>query len=165
MRAKLLRSLLPLALVFTMISCSPDESTTPSGTDSAIVENYDYNPSELKLMDLINNYRESIGLTRLEKINYISYKSEEHNVYMIENGVVNHDYFQERSQDLINLLGADRVGENIAANYATPEGALTAWLGSQGHKENIEGDYTHFGVAITTDENGRKYYTNMFIKK
>ena len=165
MRTKIFRSLLPLALVFTMISCSTDESTTPSGNDTAIVENYDYNASELRLMDLINQYRETQGLTKLEKINYISYKSEEHNFYMMDNNVVNHDLFQQRSQDLINLLGAHKVGENIAYNYGSPEGALHAWLGSQGHKENIEGDYTHFGVAITTAENGRKYYTNMFIKK
>jgi uncharacterized protein YkwD len=166
MRTKLFRSLLPLALMFTMISCSTDESTTPAGTDAAIVNTYDYKPSELKLMDLINDYRESVGLNQLEKINYISYKSEEHNYYMMENDVVNHDFFQQRSQDLINLLGAERVGENVAYNFGSPEGVLNAWLNSPGHKENIEGDYTNFGVAITTDpETGRMYYTNMFIKK
>jgi uncharacterized protein YkwD len=166
MRTKLFRSLLPLALMFTMISCSTEESTAPSGTDSEIVNTYDYNPNELKLMDLINAHRESIGLTRLEKINYISYKSSEHNNYMMENDVVNHDFFQQRSQDLINLLGAERVGENVAYNFGTPEGVLIAWLNSPGHKDNIEGDYTNFGVSITTDpDTGRKYYTNMFIKK
>lgn len=166
MRTKLFRSLLPLALMFTMISCSSEESTAPSGTDSQIVDTYDYNEAELKLMDLINDHRESIGLNKLEKINYISYKSAEHNNYMMENGVVNHDFFQQRSADLINLLGAERVGENVAYNFGTPQGVLTAWLGSPGHKGNIEGDYTNFGVSITTNpETGRKYYTNMFIKK
>ncbi len=166
MRTNLFRSLLPLALMFTMISCSTDETTTPEGTDTEMVNQYDYNAEELKLMDLINEHRESVGLAPLEKINYISYKSEEHNFYMIENDVVNHDYFQQRSQDLINYLGAQRVGENIAYNYGTPEGAMYAWLSSPGHKENIEGNYTNFGVSITTDpETGKKYYTNMFIKK
>jgi uncharacterized protein YkwD len=166
MRTKLFRSLLPLALMFTMISCSTDESTTPSGTDSAIVNTYDYNPAELKLINLINEHRVSVGLSTLGKINYISYKSAEHNMYMMENDVVNHDFFQQRSQDLINLLGAERVGENIAANFVSPEGAMNAWLNSPGHKANIEGDYTDFGVSITTDpETGNVYYTNMFIKK
>ena len=152
--------------MFTMISCSSDESTAPAGTDTAIVNTYDYNAAELKLITLINEHRASIGLNTLGKINYISYKSEEHNIYMMENDVVNHDYFQQRSQDLINLLGAERVGENIAYNFGSPEGVLAAWLNSPGHKDNIEGDYTNFGVSITTDpETGRKYYTNMFIKK
>ncbi|MFM2214454.1 MAG: hypothetical protein RL427_1822, partial [Bacteroidota bacterium] len=30
----------------------------------------------------------------------------------------------------------------------------------------IEGDFTHFGVSVTSDPvTGRKYYTNMFMKK
>lgn len=166
MRTKLIRSLLPLALMFTMISCSTEDTSAPSGTDSEIVNTYDYNEEELRLMNAINEYRESVGLNTLEKINYISYKSQEHNIYMMEQGEISHDFFQQRSADLINHLGAERVGENIAYNYRSPEGALAAWLNSPGHKANIEGDYTNFGVAITADpETGRRYFTNMFIKK
>lgn len=164
MKANLLRAVLPLALVFTMMSCSSDETvTTP--TDTAIVQSYDYNQTELRLAELINNYRESIGLNRLDIINYISYKSLEHNEYMIENNVVNHDYFQQRVDNLVYYLGATRVNENIAFNYQTPEGALNAWIASPTHKANLEGDYTDFGISVTEGANGKKYYTNIFIKK
>ncbi len=165
MKAKMFRALLPLAIVFTMVSCSSDDS---EGTtkDKRVVTNYNYNDTELKLVTLINNYRESQGLNTLEVINHISYKSEEHNIYMIDNEVVNHDYFQQRSDNLIQVLGAEKVGENIAYNYQTPESAFSAWLHSPSHKANMEGDYTHFGISVTTDtQTGRKYYTNMFIKK
>lgn len=165
MKAKLLRSLLPLALVFTMFSCSSD-ATEDTATDNKLVSNYDYNPTEMKLAGLINDYRASIGLNKLDLINHISYKSEEHNEYMITNNVVNHDYFQERSANIIHVLGAEKVNENIAYNYATPEAALTAWLNSPGHKANIEGDFTDFGISVTENpENGKKYYTNIFMKK
>jgi uncharacterized protein YkwD len=40
------------------------------------------------------------------------------------------------------------VSENIAYNYNTPEAAINAWLASPSHKANIEGDHTHFGIAI-----------------
>jgi uncharacterized protein YkwD len=67
---------------------------------------------------------------------------------------------------LVDVLGAKRVSENIAYNYQTPESAMSAWLNSPGHKDNIEGDFTHLGISITVDETtGKKYYTNMFIKK
>ena len=159
------RALLPLAIVFTMVSCSSDPSEG-SSTDNKLVTTYNYNEAELKLVTLINNYRASIGLNTLEVINHISYKSQEHNIYMIDNNVVNHDYFQQRSNNLVQVLGAERVGENIAYNYQTPESAMSAWLNSPGHKENIEGDYTHLGISITVDETtGKKYYTNMFMKK
>ena len=164
MKAKMFRALLPLAIVFTMVSCSSD--TEGNSTDNKVVTNYNYNDTELKLVTLINNHRVAMGLNPLEIINHISYKSEEHNIYMIDNKVVNHDYFQQRSDNLIKVLGAERVGENIAYNYQTAESAMSAWLNSPNHKANIEGDYTHMGISVTIDEStGKKYYTNMFMKK
>ena len=159
------RALLPLAIVFTMVSCSSDSSEGTS-TENKLVTSYNYNEAELKLVTLINNYRTSIGLNTLQVINHISYKSQEHNIYMIDNKSVSHDYFQQRADNLIEVLGATRVAENIAYNYQTPESAMSAWLNSPSHKDNIEGDFTHFGISITVDETtGKKYYTNMFIKK
>lgn len=164
MKAKMFRALLPLAIVFTMVSCSSDSEE--STADKQVVTVYNYNETELKLVALINDYRESQGLNTLQVINHISYKSEEHNYYMIDNNVFNHDYFQQRSDNLIRVLGAEKVGENIAYNYQTAESAFAAWLNSPAHKANIEGDYTHFGISVTTNpETGRKYYTNMLIKK
>ena len=165
MKAKMFRALLPLAIVFTMASCSSD-SEENSVEERQVVTSYNYNDTELKLVTLINNYRASIGLNRLEVINHISYKSQEHNIYMIDNNVVNHDYFQQRSNNLVQVLGAQRVGENIAYNYQSAEGALNAWMNSPGHKANIEGQYTHIGISVTIDETtGKKYFTNMFMKK
>ena len=116
-------------------------------------------------MKLINDYRVSIGLNSLEKINHISHKSEEHDNYMITNNVVNHDDFVARSENIISVLGAKTVGENIAYNYNSPQAALDAWLNSPGHKQNIEGNFTHFGISIRENpSNGKKYYTNIFAR-
>jgi uncharacterized protein YkwD len=115
-------------------------------------------------MNLINTYRISVGLRALQQNNYISIKSEEHNNYMINNNVVNHDDFLARSEDIINVLGAKTVAENIAYNYCTSQAAFDAWLKSPGHKENIEGDFTHFGISIRVNSEGIKYYTNLFVK-
>ena len=165
MKAKMFRALLPFAIVFTMVSCSSD-SAEESSSNNKLVTSYNYNDSELKLITAVNNYRQSIGLNSLQVINHISYKSQEHNIYMIDNKLVNHDYFQQRANNLIEVLGATKVGENIAYNYQTPESAMSAWLNSPDHKANIEGDFTHLGISVTVDQTtGKKYYTNMFIKK
>ncbi|PJE44438.1 MAG: CAP domain-containing protein [Flavobacterium sp.] len=165
MKAKMFRALLPLAILFTMVSCSSDSSEA-AAEDKQVVTTYNYNETESKLITLINDYRQSKGLNPLTVINHISYKSEEHNFYMIDNNVVNHDYFQQRSDNLVRVLGAEKVGENIAYNYQTAESAMSAWLNSPSHKANIEGDYTHLGISVTINpDNGKKYYTNMFIKK
>lgn len=165
MKSLLYKSALLLAIVFVMNSCSPDNSSDNS-SDAELVQNYSYNATEIELAKEINDYRISIGLNALEMVNHISYKSEEHNEYMIENNVVNHDFFQERSQNIIQVLGAVKVNENLAYNYLTPEAALHAWLNSPGHKANIEGEFTHFGISVTVSpSNGKKYYTNIFMKK
>jgi len=78
--------------------------------------------------------------------------------------VVNHNNFVSRSENLVSVLGARRVGENVAYNYNSPRAAVNAWLNSTSHKENIVGDYTHFGIAIKINDEGKKYYTNIFAK-
>lgn len=162
-----MRVMMFVVTIVAMNSCSADsaEGTESSTTTEVLVTNYTYNDSELETMKLINDYRVSIGLNALEKINHISFKCEEHNKYMIENNVVDHNDFTSRSDNLIAVLGAKKVGENVAYNYKTSDAAVRAWLDSPGHKENIVGDYTHFGLAVTTDaKTGKKYYTNIFVK-
>jgi uncharacterized protein YkwD len=168
MKSLLLRALLLVTVVCTIISCESDDSKSvmlEAEAKNQKVSNYVYNTSEIEAMDLINAYRVSIGLNALEKINHISYKSEEHDNYMIANNVVNHNDFVARSENIMKVLGAKKVSENIAYNYGTSKAALEAWLKSPGHKENIEGDFTHFGIAIKENPvDGKKYYTNIFAK-
>ena len=148
------------------LSCSSDASENPtSGASSPIVLNYSYSQDELETMAIINTYRQSKGLNSLERINHVSYKSEEHDNYMIANNVVNHDDFVARSENIIKVLGAIKVSENIAYNYKSSQEAFDAWMNSPLHRENIEGDFTHFGLSIRENPvNGRKYYTNIFVK-
>ena len=164
MKTNLLRLFMPFVLVLTLVSCSND--ATEEKEDLELITNYDYSAEETDLANRINEYRVSVGLNALEIVNHISYKSLEHNSYMIENNVVNHDYFDSRANNIIQVLGAVRVGENIAYNFSTPNSALHAWKNSPGHKANLDGDYTHFGISIKINpENGKKYYTNMFMKR
>ncbi|WP_366183054.1 CAP domain-containing protein [Flavobacterium ovatum] len=167
MKTNILRIALLAVVIFTMNSCSSDSSEvadTNTNLTSKVVD-YDYNEMEVTTMDLINKYRVSVGLNPLERINHISFKSEEHDEYMISNKVVNHNDFVARSENIIKVLGAKKVGENVAYNFNTAESVVAAWLNSPAHKENIVGNYTHFGIAIKMDpDTGKKYYTNIFAK-
>lgn len=157
--------MLLVAILLTMISCSPDSSDEAAVADKpAEVTAYTYDNAELETMALINQYRVSIGLNELKRINHISYKSEEHDEYMIANNVVNHNDFVARSENIRKVLGATSVSENIAYDFNSPQAVLNAWLRSPNHKENIEGNYTHFGIAIRVNAAGKRYYTNIFAK-
>lgn len=165
MKLNFFHTFLLFTAVITMNSCSSDVSATPSNTNSKMIAEYSYTILENQTMDLINKHRVSIGLNSLQQINYVSLKSEEHDNYMITNNVVNHNDFVARSEDIMKVVGAKTVGENIAYNYNTAQAAFDAWLASSVHKANIEGDFTHFGISIRTNPTtGAKYYTNIFVK-
>lgn len=163
MYVNLSRVLTVFAVVLTLISCSSPEEASVKSLE--VVQFYDYSEVENEMLDLINQYRDSVGLNTLGKINHISFKSFEHDEYMIKTNDIGHANFGERQQNLHDVLGALKVGENVAFNYDTPKQALKAWLKSESHKVNLDGDYTHFGISIMENEIGQKFYTNIFIKK
>ncbi len=166
MKLFLLRSLVLVFVLGTLNSCTadaPTSVTTPAVSQTTVP--YPYTTFENETLTLINNYRVSIGLNALNKSDYISFKAEEHNNYMIANNVVNHNDFVARSEDIMKTLSAKYVTENVAYNYTTPKAVLDAWLASEGHKANLEGNYTHFGLSVRENPTtGKKYYTNIFAK-
>ncbi len=58
-------------------------------------------------------------------------------------------------------------GENVAYGYSTPEAVMSAWMGSEGHRDNILNEgYTNIGVGYFMDSSGLGYWTQIFtIKK
>lgn len=154
-----------LALIFTIVSLTSCSSDNESTSTNETIKSYNHSAAELELLDEVNAYRVSIGLNPLAIIEHISYKSSEHNDYMLATRTVTHEGFNERKTNLQAVLGAYRVGENVAYAYSTARATVNAWINSPSHKANLEGDYTHFGAAIKVDEEGKRYYTNMFIKK
>jgi uncharacterized protein YkwD len=102
MKTTLLRAILLAAVIFTLNSCSSDafESSTVEAK-SQVVVNYTYSASELQTMQLTNGYRVGARLNALERINYISVQSKDHDKYMITKNVVNYDSFEDCSENII----------------------------------------------------------------
>ena len=152
-------------LLFSLNSCSKNEGLEIPTQKENVSTEYNYVANERELLDLINGYRVSKGLNVLVLENYISKVSENHVLYMISKNEISHDLFVNRSNDIINALGANKVAENVAYKFNSANGTLTAWLASPSHKINLEGDFTHFGISIKTNSQGVKFYTNIFMKK
>ncbi|MES2811347.1 MAG: CAP domain-containing protein [Bacteroidota bacterium] len=150
---------------FSIISCSKEDVSETQVDKVPANVTYNYLADEIEVLDLINDYRQSIELNKLDKIDYVSAKSEEHTNYMVTTGTMNHDFFEERYDCIMATLKAKNVSENLACNYTTAQNVLKAWLNSPGHKANIEGDFTHFGISIRANAEGEKYYTNIFVKR
>ena len=145
-------------------SCAPadDEIYIEKISESKL----EYTDIELEILDLVNEYRSSKGLNILVKLDIISSVAMTHTNYMVETGIVNHDNFAERNENLIINAAAKSVGENVAYGYSSANGVVNAWINSEGHRALIENEkYTHFGIASKQNSEGRNFFTHMFIRR
>jgi uncharacterized protein YkwD len=64
---------------------------------------------------------------------------------------------------IIAALGGGGYGaENVAMGFNSAAAVVNAWLGSAGHRANIEGNATRTGVSAVKSGDGVWYYTQIF---
>ncbi|GGK55985.1 MULTISPECIES: CAP domain-containing protein [Flavobacteriaceae] len=152
-----------------LCSCSPADDDINLFESSKIEEtsiNVEYSDIETEILNLVNKYRETNNLSTLKVLNIISKEADTHTSYMITKGEVSHANFNLRAQNLIKNAGAKFISENVAYGYSSAQAVVNGWINSLEHKKNIENpDFTHFGISTESDDNGRNYFTHIFIKK
>lgn len=153
-----LHKIILILLLLVSITCDEPPMDEPQ------VLTYEQSVLERNLIQLINDYRAQNNLMIVSSTEHISALAYEHNLWMIENHVFSHDYFQTRADNIILVLDAEHVGEILAYNYQSNSSALSAWLNSPPHKDILDDNrYGYIGLAITQDLiTNRKYYTAIF---
>ena len=151
-----------LFVILISFSCSGDPENDLDLVDEP---NNSLTTFELELLARVNDHRRSQGLEILH-YNEIAYQAAlSHTNYMITEGSISHDGFNQRAEDLFEKLGAESVSENVASRFNTAEDVINAWLNSlEGHRENIEGNFTHTAIAARKDANGDYFYTQLFYR-
>ena len=154
-------SLFTFVLFFIMSSCSKDENVLElEQENNAIVElSISY-----EIFNLVNKHRQDLGKSTLIRSSKADELALEHCNFMISAGKISHANFDQRFKELQQNVNASAAGENVAAGYSTAVKVMEAWLESQGHKENIEGNYTHIGIAAIKDSKGNYYFTQLFYR-
>ena len=156
--------LLALLAIFTF-SCSTDSIDDKADALELSLTSIDAKSIEVEILELINNHRLSMGLNPLSDMPVVKSVAYSHTDYMVDNNQVSHDNFFTRSDYLKSNVGAKNVSENVAYGYTSAESVVNAWIKSEGHKANIEGDFSNFDISAEKSEEGKWYYTNIFIKK
>lgn len=157
--------LLAMMVLLTFSSCSTEDLPVDS-IDAIILQNAPAPKEiEIEILELINEHRISVGLNPLNNLNIVKSVAFSHTDYMVEVNSVNHDNFYQRKISLEQNANAKKVGENVAYAYSSARSLVNAWLNSDSHRQNIEGDYTDFEVSAEQNREGKWYYTNMFIKR
>jgi uncharacterized protein YkwD len=151
-----------LTVIFT--SCSPEDDGIYF--NNSLATKVYHSDLELDILQLVNNYRSSIGKKELSRLDVISSVASTHTKYMAEIKEVNHDNFPERHLKLVQNANAKSVGENVAFGYSSADAVVKAWINSSEHKNILDSDdFTHFGISTKSDDEGRLYFTQIFIKK
>ena len=147
-----------------MLACAGDAPTT-TGPGS---ENPPPGPPNLdaevaEFVNLMNEHRESVGCEALAWHSGAGDVAEDHSADMVARDFFSHTNPDGESPfDRLQDAGISyrAAGENIALTGGGAEGVLSLWLGSSGHRANIERcGYTHHGVGLVESR-----WTHLFLE-
>ncbi|MDD7884788.1 CAP domain-containing protein [Flavivirga sp. 57AJ16] len=141
-----------LVVLICNVSCSSDDNSSEVSVTSEILR-------------LVNEHRASIGKQELVLNTLATKLADEHTFFMIDQQKIGHENFDQRADRLFDEENAKGIGENVAAKQKSAQDVMAAWLDSKGHRENIEGDFTHIGISAIKNKDGHYYYTQLFLKK
>lgn len=128
-----------------------------------------YATIELRVHDLVNNHRGTLGRSELPWNNTIADIAREHSENMAGGAVEpGHAGFGERADELRLSFSFFSVSENVAwTNHSDPGlSGFSWWLTSEGHKSNLEHpDHTVTGIGVAKSASGVYYITQMFLNE
>jgi uncharacterized protein YkwD len=135
---------LPAALLLSLAACG-DGAPPPVPIEEVA-------PPVSDLIPRVNDHRETAGCGALAWHGKIAAASQAHAEDMAANGYFSHESLDGRTfTDRLAEAGvtfSGAAGENIAMSSAGAEGVLAMWLGSSGHRANLENcAYTHHGLG------------------
>jgi uncharacterized protein YkwD len=120
-----------------------------------------------EILRLVNDERQQAGLTPLAHDQTLEDQATQ---YACE--LIHYDFFAHVNpvtgselRDRAAEFGYDYyvIGENLAAGQATPIEAMTAWMGSARHRDNIlNPDFTELGVGIRVGGRYGTYWVQEF---
>ena len=145
-----------LPLVLMLLSWSSNDLNNTSSVDEAATTN--------QLISLVNDHRQNIGKPLLIRNATADKLAAEHANYMVSKKVVTGDNFENRWEVLEAKENAEDISENVGVDVSA-EKAMNAYLSRAWLKSNVEGDFTHTGIAVKKDAEGRYFYVQIFYTK
>lgn len=128
-----------------------------------------YDAEKNELLYLINNYRQSRGLSTLKLSATLSEAAENHSLDMAKYNYFDHNSIDGRTPwTRIKATGytySTALGENIAAGYQTSASVLQGWQNSPEHNAILlKPDFVVVGIGIAFNANAyyRWYWTTDF---
>lgn len=159
------------ALLFVSSGCGQNSLIPPfpSSAPSAPSGSTTYLTAiEADIHNRVNRHRISIGLPPLTLHPILSELAREHSEKMAAGSApFGHDGFEERFAVAQETVLAYRLSENVATNFNFPRPAVSAravsgWIESPGHRQNLEGPFEVTGVGVARSSRGEYYATQLY---
>ena len=124
------------------------------------------NTDELEVYNLINEYRKE------NKLSNLKLRADLNKLAKIKaNDLAKGYYFEHTSPkygSIFDMMKENNIyysvaGENLAGNISS-EKAVTSWINSKTHKDNILTDYTYTGISVIEDNIYGKVFVQIFLK-
>lgn len=114
------------------------------------------------MLCLVNQERANAGRPNLGLDERLNAAAQEHCNYQAAKGVMSHGSTSTPGERMTRH-GFDwqTCAENISFGQSSEEECMKEWMASPGHRENILGDFTHFGAAVSYD-GPTPYFTQDF---
>lgn len=126
------------------------------------------NELEQSVFERVNEYRASQNLPPLQLDPRISQQSKLHSQSMASGEVeFSHAGSKQRFQAIAQEISYGMIAENVAYNsgYVNPgKEAVKGWIKSDGHRQNMEGDFNLTGIGIARNAKGDYYFTQIFVR-
>jgi uncharacterized protein YkwD len=140
----------------------PDVLSPPADVPSNGETVEDLAKTEKAVLDLANAERKKVQLAPLVAHPLLMKAARQHSANMAKQGRLEHTLDQKSVGGRLTDVGYpwSRCGENIALGARTPAEAISGWMSSPGHRDNmLSKEYTHIGVASATGADGQQYWT------
>jgi uncharacterized protein YkwD len=140
------------------VECSPENTGEIFASDSF----------DQQMLDLVNEERTQVGLDPLVINEQLDEAADLHSQDQANMNIMSHtgsdgSEIDTRLQDQDTGYQYSTIGENLAAGYPDAEAAMAAWMGSDGHRENIlNPNFEEIGVGHSLGENDTSYWTQAF---
>lgn len=138
---------------------TPSEPSTPTNDISKL---------ENEVIRLVNEERSKNGRSPLASNNELNRLARLKSEDFVKNNYFSHSsptYGTPFDMMRDNGISFTAAGENIASGQKNAEEVMKHWMASSGHRENIlNPTYNQIGVGVAKDNQGKLYWTQMFIK-
>lgn len=171
---KALRWAIPIALSASLAGCQFLSVDTATGNLFPVPAAKRYDEATLtdiesQIYRKVNRYRDSLGLSPLTLDRSISRQAKIHS-QRIAAGIVpfGHAGFDRRAKVISTATPYRTIAENVAVNrgYDDPaEITVQGWIESEGHRQNMAGNFDTTGIGVAIDGEGKLYFTQIFLRR